>query len=354
MRVLVLFGGRSGEHEVSVVSARAVLDAVRSLGHEGVPVGITRDGAWVRCDPAEIDRVPPGGEPFDLVPDPTRDHGVDVAWPVMHGPYGEDGCVQGLFELADVPYVGAGVQGSAAGMDKVTQKVMFRAAGLPVVDHVAFRDTQWRRDRDGVRGQIAALGLPVFVKPSRLGSSVGISKVAQPGELDDAVARALTHDALVIVEAAGGPRELEIGLIESGSELMASVVGEVVPDGEFYDYRAKYRGTWTQISIPADIPSPVADRIADLAARAFRTIDCAGMARVDFFWDPASERLLLNEINTLPGITPSSMFPMLWEATGRPFTEVVALLLDHALERHLRKQELEAARAAAHDDEVGV
>jgi D-alanine-D-alanine ligase len=347
VRVLVLFGGRSGEHEVSVISARAVVRALDELGHEAVTVGITRDGRWVRCAPDQSDRVH-DGEPFVLAPDPQAEADIDVVFPVLHGPHGEDGSLQGLFELADVAYVGAGIEGSAIGINKVTHKRLFIEAGLPVVDFVAFSREEWP---GSIAEAVDKLGYPCFAKPVRLGSSVGISKVHDRTELADAVERALRHDDDVIVEAQGYVRELEVGVLGDPPEV--SLVGEVVPDGEFYDYRAKYLGDWTELHIPADVPASVERAVHDLALRAFRAARCEGFARVDFFCDPATEALIVNEINTVPGLTPQSMFPRVWEASGRPFADVVRVLLDHATARQERKRALEVSRASAHDDEVG-
>lgn len=347
--VLVVFGGRSGEHEVSVSSARSVVAAVEALGHHPECVGITRQGRWVRADPRTSDRVT-DGEPYTLRTEPTGPLDVDVAFPVLHGPYGEDGALQGLFELADVPYVGAGIEGSAVGMNKVTHKRLFVEAGLPVVDFVAFTRDEWAHEPGAVRETVDKLDYPCFCKPVHLGSSVGISKVQTPSGLDAAVERALRHDDEVLLEAQGYARELEVGVLGEPPEV--SQVGEVVPDGDFYDYRAKYLGDWTELRIPADIPSPVQGTVHDYAVRAFRAARCEGFARVDFFFDPATEGLLVNEINTVPGLTPTSMFPRVWDASGKPFADVVGVLLEHALERHRRKAALEASRAAAHEEEI--
>ena len=351
MRVLVVFGGRSGEREVSVLSARSVVSALDVLGHDYVTVGINPRGRWVRCDPREGDVVPDDGPDYALLPDPQAHRDVDVAFPVLHGPYGEDGSLQGLFELADLAYVGAGVEGSAIGINKVTHKRLFVEAGLPVVDFVAFSRDEWASDPSPLRDAVDKLGYPCFCKPVRLGSSVGISKVHDPSELDDAVDRALRHDDDVLVEAQGYSRELEVGVI--GEPPVVSAVGEPVADGEFYDYRAKYQGEWTKLLAPADVPSRVANIVNDLALRAFRAARCEGFARVDFFFDAATEGLLVNEINTVPGLTEMSMFPRVWEASGKSFADVVHELLDHAVRRHERKTALEAARASAHEGEVG-
>lgn len=351
MKVLVLFGGRSGEREVSVISARSVMGALEELGHATIGVGITPEGRWIRCDPRDGEGIPADGEPYVLLPDPRAPKDADVIFPAMHGPFGEDGSLQGLFELADVAYVGAGVEGSAIGINKVTHKRLFVEAGLPVVDFVAFDRTEWLSTPDGIRESVEKLGYACFVKPVRLGSSVGISKVHDANELDTAVDRAFDHDDDVLIEAQGFARELEVGVI--GEPPVVSVIGEVVPDGEFYDYRAKYLGEWTELKLPADVPPNVAEDVQRLAIRAFRLARCEGFARVDFFFDPATEGLLVNEINTVPGLTPMSMFPRVWEASGKPFPSVVQDLLDHAVARHERRGALEARRAAAHDREVG-
>jgi D-alanine-D-alanine ligase len=349
MRVLVVFGGRSGEHEVSVISGRSVADALRTLGHEMIGVGITREGAWVHADPHAADRVADNGEAFraDIA---TMGDACDVAFPVLHGPHGEDGSIQGLFELAGIPYVGAGVEGSAIGINKVTHKRLFADAGLPVVDFVGFARREWEDAPEPIVESVAKLGYPCFAKPVHLGSSVGISKVHDESELVDAVGRALRHDDDVIVEAQGLPREVEVGVL--GEPPRVSVLGEPIPDGDFYDYRAKYLGDWTELRVPADVPPLIAERVTEYAVRAFRAARCEGFARVDFFFDPATESLQVNEINTVPGMTPTSMFPRVWEATGMPFSDVVQALLDEALERHARKSSLEAARTAAHDEEI--
>ena len=353
MRVLVLFGGRSGEHEVSVQSARTVVDALGVLDHTVVTVGITLDGRWVRWHPHAADRVLEGGDSYVLSPDPHASKDVDVVFPVFHGPYGEDGSLQGLFELADLPYVGAGVEGSAIGLNKWVHRSLFRQAQIPVVETLAFTRDAWDRSPDHWSASIAeTLGFPCFVKPAHLGSSVGISRVTDRSGVDAAMERAFQHDDLVLVEAFGGSREIEVGVLE-GSPPLVSVPGEVEPTGDFYDYEAKYRSEGTRVSIPADVPEGLVARIRDLAIRAFGCARCEGLARVDFFWEPSTDRLLVNEINTIPGMTRMSMFPKLWEASGKPFHEVVQHLLDHAIERHERKVKLEAARQAAHDTEVG-
>ncbi len=353
MRVLVLFGGRSGEHEVSVLSARSVVDALEELGHAALSVGITREGRWVRWHPHSSERVLDGGQPYTFLPDPLAPKDVDVVFPVFHGPYGEDGSLQGLFELGDVPYVGAGVEGSAIGLNKWVHRSLFRQAQIPVVETLAFERSAWEKHPGQWRAQIAdTLGFPCFVKPVHLGSSVGISRVANREAIEWAMDRAFQHDEFVLVEAFGGSREIEVGVLD-GSPPVISVPGEVVPSGEFYDYESKYRSDATDVKIPADVPPDVAARIRDYAIRAFGAARCEGLARVDFFYEPAKDKLIVNEINTIPGMTKMSMFPKLWEASGWPFADVVQRLLDHAIERHERKAKLEAARRDAHDDEIG-
>jgi D-alanine-D-alanine ligase len=352
VRVLVLFGGRSGEHEVSVLSARSVVDALGVLGHTIVPVGITREGRWVKWDPHAADRVMDGGEPYLLRPTPQSRKNVDVVFPALHGPFGEDGALQGLFELSELPYVGSGIEGSAIGLDKWVQRRLFADAGLSVVDSLAFARDAWERERGRWTSLVAErLRFPCFTKPAHLGSSVGISRVTRADELDAAMERAFQHDDIVVVEAFGGPREIEVGVLDSSPPIV-SVPGEVVPAGDFYDYDSKYLTADTQLRIPAEIPGSLRNRIVDSAIRAFGVAHCEGFARVDFFYDPKSDVLRVNEINTIPGLTGSSMFPKVWEASGVPFHEVVQHLLEHAIGRHERKAKLEAARAAAHDDEI--
>jgi D-alanine-D-alanine ligase len=351
VRVLVLFGGRSGEHEVSVLSARSVVDALGRLGHQIIPVGITRDGRWVKTDPRAGDRVL-DGDPYLLRPIPQARRSVDVVFPVLHGPFGEDGALQGLFELADMPYVGSGIEGSAIGLDKWVQRRLFADAGLGVVESLAFARDAWERERGRWTSLVEQrLGFPCFTKPAHLGSSVGISKVSAPAELDPAMERAFQHDDIVVVEAFGGPREIEVGVLD-GSPAIVSIPGEVVPAGDFYDYDSKYLTADTQLRIPAEIDESLRRRIVDHAIRAFGVARCEGFARVDFFYDPKTDALRVNEINTIPGLTESSMFPKVWEASGVAFHEVVQHLLHHAIERHERKAKLEAARAAAHDEEI--
>jgi D-alanine-D-alanine ligase len=264
---------------------------------------------------------------------------IDVVFPLLHGPFGEDGTVQGMLELAGVPYVGAGVLASAVGMDKAVQKVLFVAAGLPVVAHEVVHERDWEQGRDAVRTRALRLGLPLFVKPATLGSSVGITKVHRPEDLAAAVEEALSFARKAIVEASiEGAREIECAVL-GNDEPIAALPGEVLPapDAEFYDYRAKYLEGRTRFEVPARLPEHVAARIQQLSVAAFRAIDGAGMARVDFFYREPDD-LILNEINTIPGFTPGSMYPMMWEASGLPYPDLVDRLVDLAVERHGRER----------------
>jgi D-alanine-D-alanine ligase len=333
-RVLLLFGGRSEEHEVSCVSGVAALEALSAKGHEVVLVGIDRAGGWHLADAAsrpleasgpEVSLEVPAGE---LVAAGRR-IAVDVAFPVLHGPYGEDGTIQGLFEMIDLPYVGAGVLGSAIGMDKDVAKRLCRDAGIPIGPFAVVRASEWA---DGPESVVVAdeLGYPVFVKPAALGSSVGISRAADDGELKDGLDEALRHGSKAVVEAAIEGREIEVAVLEGPR---SSVPGEIVVHGGWYDYDAKYRDDATQLFVPAQLSESAAERVRDLAARAFEVLEGVGLARVDFFYEEGGRGFLLNELNTMPGFTPVSMFPMLWAATGMPYAELCDELVSLALRR---------------------
>ena len=359
IRLAVVFGGRSTEHAVSCVTAGSVLAAVDRDRYEVVPIGISREGTWVLAgdDPdklAIIGRQLPevaasGGAAVVLAGDPTnrglmvhepghvpRELGeVDVVLPLLHGPYGEDGTLQGLFEMAGVPYVGSGVFASAAAMDKGHMKALLKAAGLPVGPYAVVTPREWATDKAAVRETVAALGYPVFVKPARAGSSVGITKVHGPDELDAAVEEARSHDPRVVVEAAVDAREIECGVLEGldGQPPDASVPGEVVVGGghEFYDFAAKYLpDEGTELVVPADLPDEVAAEVRDLAVRAFEALSCEGLARVDLFVG-RDGTVLVNEVNTMPGFTPVSMFPLLWQASGLDYPALVDRLVQTAL-----------------------
>ena len=322
MKVAVLHGGRSSEHDVSLASAEAVIGGLAAGGHEVMPVLLEREGGWRGPDGALLALAPGGG----LL-------GAEVAFPVLHGPFGEDGTVQGLLELLDIPYVGAGVLASSLCMDKIVFKDVLAAAGVPQVAYAAVREPRWRVAPDAVRAELAPLGLPLFVKPARLGSSVGIAKVRAAEELDGALDGAFAHDPLVIVEAFSGGAEVEcavVGLYEAE----ASVPGEVVLLGgaEWYDYEAKYSEGGVELRVPAAIPDAAVAEVRRLAVDTFLRVGCAGLARVDFFVEDG--RVLVNELNTLPGMTPTSAFPKLWEAAGVPWPEACDRLLRIALERY--------------------
>ena len=353
LRVGVLFGGRSGEHEVSLRSARFVLDSLDPEKYEVRPIGITKTGEWLLDDdpmPLLEGVVEPGARPAQApVSLPTRmperpagtlDAPLDVVFPVLHGTYGEDGTIQGLLDLADVAYVGSGVTGSAVGMDKAIQKRVLHAHGIPVAPSRVYTRRAWRADPESIRAEIEAeLGYPVFVKPCNLGSSVGISKAHHADELGPAMDLAARYDRRLIVEA-GIPnaREIEVSVL-GNDEPEASVCGEIIPGNEFYDYDAKYLDDTSQECIPADIPNELAARIRRMAVEAYRAIDCAGFARVDFLVDGESFDVVLLEINTIPGFTEISQFPKLWRASGVDSRELLDRLIDLALERHADRRE---------------
>jgi D-alanine-D-alanine ligase len=359
IRIAVLFGGRSAEHEISCISARSVIDALDPDRHEIVPIGITREGRWHLLPgppalPSETGTMPEvtdasgpiaelvegNGASRELVSGDGRRTQVDVVFPVLHGPFGEDGATQGLLELAGVPFVGAGVLGSAVGMDKAVQKVLFHQAGLAVVPHVTVREPEWREDPEGVFGRVEGLGFPVFAKPAALGSSVGITKVRDASGLKAGLTEAFRYGRKALVEAAVAPiREIECAVL-GNDDPVASVCGEIVPEGhDFYDYAAKYLDEHgAQLIIPARIEPDIQEHIQRMAVTAFRAIECWGMARVDFFLGAmdfrGEEDVWINEINTIPGFTPISMYPRLWDASGLAYPKLVERLLELAVERH--------------------
>jgi D-alanine-D-alanine ligase len=380
LRIGILFGGRSGEHEVSLISAASILRAIDRKKYEVVPIGITKQGHWLPA--AESEHLLEGATaPLQLNgasgqnlagTDPNTDlvqHSaalagkLDVVFPVLHGTFGEDGTIQGLLELADIAYVGSGVLGSAASMDKDVMKRLFSTAGLPQTPWIALTRTQWRTDPRHCTKKIeTALKYPLFVKPANLGSSVGISKVHNRAELPAAMNMAADYDRkLVIEQGVGGPgakpRELEVSVLGNDAPT-ASVVGEIVPDREFYDYASKYDATSTsQPQIPANLTAAQSKQIRAMAIDAFRACDCAGLARVDFLMEPTppptkskskskpkEPAIYLNEINTMPGFTSISMYPKLWAATGLPYKDLIDRLITLALERHREKQQTQFTR----------
>ncbi|WP_104107213.1 D-alanine--D-alanine ligase family protein [Nocardioides sp. 616] len=360
-RVAVVFGGRSSEHAISCITAGAVMDVIDPEKYEVVPVGIARDGRWVlESDETARLRLTAAGElpsvdgnraalallreeaHADLVvteaPAQPRSLGeVDVVFPLLHGPWGEDGTIQGMFEMAGVRYVGAGVLASAVSMDKAYMKVVLQAAGLPVLPGVVITRRRWENDAQACRDEVAALGFPVFCKPARGGSSIGISKVSDLAGLDAAIVAAQAHDPKVLVESAAiGAREVECGVLESlDGSVETSVPAEIHVGGEheFYDFAAKYLpGQHTEVDVPADLPADVTARLRKLAAQAFEAVSAEGLARVDFFVMP-DHSLVVNELNTMPGFTPTSMYPQMWAATGLGYAELVDRLIALALQR---------------------
>jgi D-alanine-D-alanine ligase len=371
LRVGVLFGGRSGEHEVSLRSAASIIDAMDKSRYEVVPIGITKEGRWLAAgeaerllggtyralpradagEPADTIRSEAGvlqhGLPMVLAPDPsqrdTASRPLDVIFPILHGTFGEDGTVQGLLELAGMAYVGGGVLASAAGMDKDVMKRLFRDHGVPVVPWLLFLRAEIEAHPRRLAAAIEArFRYPLFVKPANLGSSVGITKVHGRGELRPALELAAGFDRKVLVERAVDGRELECSVL-GNDHPRASVPGEIVPVHEFYDYAAKYLDEGSELIIPARLTAAQTRRVQELAVGAFRAIDCSGMARVDLFLERKTGRIYVNEINTIPGFTSISMFPKLWEASGLPYPKLIDRLIELALERHREKQETQFA-----------
>jgi D-alanine-D-alanine ligase len=384
LRIGVLFGGRSGEHEVSLLSAASVLNAIDKGKYEVVPIGITKEGRWLTAEHAEHlltgkherhlragdPETTPGaalletGQAVMVPPEPVHRQGggivpfqtdaqvlarrasdrainVDVIFPVLHGTFGEDGTIQGLLELADIPYVGAGVLGSAAGMDKDIMKSLFRAAGLPIVRHVTFVRSEWTANPKKVQKLVESkLKYPVFVKPANLGSSVGITKAHDRKQLPGCIEEAAKFDRKIIVEEGVGKkkkaREIECSVL-GNDHPEASVPGEIVPIKEFYDYAAKYLDEGSELVIPAKLTKSETRKVQQLAVAAFQAVDCSGLARVDFLMDPATRKIYLNEINTMPGFTAISMYPKLWAASGLSYPDLIDRLIQLGLERHAEK-----------------
>jgi D-alanine-D-alanine ligase len=379
LRVGVIYGGRSGEHEVSVASGASIIKHLDRTRYEPVPIRIEKDGRWIIADRAptaisaaevieqsrSAHRPVRAGRETVLVAHPSEDTmltierrpapknsgpdaehaivtglGLDVVFPVLHGPYGEDGTVQGLLELANVPYVGPGVLSSAVAMDKAAMKVFFAARGLPIVEWRAFTRREWEQQQALVLDRLRPLRLPVFVKPANLGSSVGISKVKTDDDLPQAIAHALEFDRKVIVEAGvADAREIECAVL-GNDDPQTSVPGEVIPSREFYDYEAKYLDDGSRTVIPADLDAAQVAEVQRLAVEAFRAVDAAGMSRVDFLLSRSTGDVFVNEINTIPGFTTISMFAKMWEASGVPYAALVDRLIQLALERHAEKQRL--------------
>jgi len=358
LRVGVIFGGKSGEHEVSLVSAKGIVGAMDKSRYEIIPIGITKEGRWITDgDPMKAleamvagagkpGKSEPTGERRELVPGIRANFPeVDVVFPVLHGPYGEDGTIQGLLEIADIPYVGAGVLASAAAMDKSITKTIFVSKGLPVVEHMVVKRKEWEGDRKGVIKRIEEkFEYPCFVKPANLGSSVGISKVHNRDELPKALDLAARYDRKMLVERGVNAREIECSVLGNDAPI-ASVPGEIIPCREFYDYRAKYIDDRSELLIPAPLSPELTRRVRELSTAAYWAIDCAGMARVDFLMDRDTEELFISEVNTIPGFTPISMYPKLWEASGISYSELIDRLIELALERYADKSRLETSYA---------
>jgi D-alanine-D-alanine ligase len=393
LRVGILFGGRSGEHEVSLLSAASVLNAIDKEKYEVVPIGITKDGRWLTAEHAEnlltgklmleprnlragdpdmtaSAAVLARGEAVVVPPEPVhrqsglvpfqtdaammrrasdRAINVDVIFPVLHGTFGEDGTIQGLLELADIPYVGAGVLGSAAGMDKDVMKSLFIAAGIPIVKHVTILRSAWENDPKQVQKRVESkLIYPVFVKPANLGSSVGISKAHNRKELGPSIEEAAKFDRKIVIEQGVGgkkekAREIECSVL-GNDEPVASLPGEIVPGKEFYDYTAKYLDEGSELIIPAKLTKTETKKVQDLAVAGFKAVDCSGLARVDFLMEPKTRKIYLNEINTMPGFTSISMYPKLWAASGLEYADLIDRLIQLGIERHEDKKKNQYSR----------
>jgi D-alanine-D-alanine ligase len=362
IRVGIVFGGRSGEHEVSLASATSVMTNLDSDKYEAVPIGITKEGSWLLGSKpqqlldaehsANLDRELESSRAVTLTGDPRlrrliaveqgeelgNQGALDVIFPVLHGTYGEDGTLQGMLEMANVPYVGCGVLGSALGMDKEKMKMIFQRVGLPVGDYLVYRRSVWERAPEPILDAIEQrLGYPNFVKPVNLGSSVGISKAHDRAELLHSINEAAEYDRKIIIERGINCREVECAVL-GNDEPLVSVVGEVIASNEFYDYRAKYIDNKSQTIIPADIPQAIAEEVRRQAALAFLSLDLSGLARVDFFLERETKQVYINEVNTMPGFTAISMYPKLWEASGLSYAELLDRLIELAIERHADQQ----------------
>ncbi len=344
VRIALLFGGRSAEHEVSLASAIAIYKNINKSRYAVTSIFIDKTGRWRRVfsplvAPEKLQNGPSSSFlPWEALSSLPRRVRADIYFPVLHGPYGEDGTIQGLLEMADVPYVGAGVLASATGMDKAVMKILFADRNLPIVRHRVFGEVEWKKSKKTVISLIGKeFGLPFFVKPANLGSSVGISKVKSRGDTELALARAFRYDRKLIVEEGIKGREIECSVL-GNDEPRASLPGEVIPYREFYDYRDKYLSGKTRFRIPADLPASVIREVQRLAVEAYLAVECSGMARLDFFLEDGTGKLYVNEINTIPGFTEISMYPKLWGVSGIPFGRLIEQLIRLGLERHRRKK----------------
>jgi len=360
LKVGLIFGGRSGEHEVSFCSASSIIKAIDKDKYTVVPIGITKEGRWISPQGSELalqsGRIE-GKNTVILLNDPSgralvhidnnqkldkssASERLDVIFSVLHGPYGEDGTVQGLLELADIPYVGAGVAASAISMDKDLMKIIFQQRDLPILKWMTIKRKEWQKDKEKILSLVQDdFEYPLFVKPTNLGSSVGITKVHKKEELEKAIDLASSYDRKILIEKGlEQAREIECGVL-GNDEPRASVVGEVKPAGEFYDYDSKYIDKETQLIVPADLPDGVSRKVQEIALRAFKAVDAAGLARVDFFVSKKENKIYLSEINTIPGFTSVSMYPRLWKASGVSYPDLIDRLIQLALERHQDKKQ---------------
>lgn len=337
-KIAIIFGGRSAEHEISIISSRSVFDTLNKEKYEIVSIYIDKKGLWrlVSSPYAEEEFNKKG---YSFLPWSSKDEifEVDVYFPLLHGPYGEDGSIQGLFEIADIPYVGAGIMGSSLGMNKEKTKEILSFHGIPVVEWFSFRDEDWKEKKNELLKRCESLPLPIFVKPSNLGSSIGITKVKDYSELSSAIEKAFKWDKIILIERGVNAREIECSVLGNDKPI-ASVPGEVIPFREFYDYKDKYIEGKTKFVIPAKISEKEKEEFQSLAIRAFLALECYGMARVDFLMDKETRKIFVNEINTIPGFTSISMYPKLWEASGIPYSELVERLIELAIERHKFKK----------------
>ena len=364
LKVGVIFGGRSGEHEVSLISATSVISALDPNKYDVVPIGITKQGTWnvgvspqmmlsnqnhdknstrlafESCDKASL-TCDPSYKGLVLLEKPKKENQIelDVLFPITHGTYGEDGTLQGMLELAGIPYVGCGVLASAVGMDKTFAKRLFRDAGIKISPFIEILRSDWRKNKQATINKIVKqIGIPCFIKPVNSGSSVGISKVTDVNKLTKALNLASEYDRKILVETCITGREIEVSVL-GNDEPIASVPGEIVPCNDFYDYNAKYVDNKSELKIPADLSPEIIKSIRNLAIKAYKALDCSGMARVDFFLEKDTNCLIINEINTIPGFTSVSMYPKLWEATGITYSELVDKLIEFAIDRYNDNQE---------------
>ena len=346
IRVAIIAGGRSSEHPISCISASGVLAAIDRSKFEPILIGITQSGTWIDMRQSDFERgsdglsyVPEGGEKLivdihGIKDSKGSDLGIEIAFPLLHGAYGEDGTIQGLFEMAGIAYVGSGVLASAVAMDKSFAKPIYADFGLKVADGITVHQDNWNKSKDLEIAKIRALGFPIFIKPARSGSSRGTSKVRDESEISAALDDAFNYDPRVLVEAAVVGREIECAVLQIDSVATASVLGEVRvhPPHEFYDFEAKYLDGSTTFDIPANLAGPIASAISQAAITAFEALGCEGLARVDFFLSEDNQ-IIINELNTMPGFTPTSVFPALWEKTGKSYSQLITILLDSALSR---------------------